>query len=316
MRRLIVGMVVAAATVLTPIWAMAGNQEVAEKVAAALRKSGQLKSYKIGVKYQDGTAWLRGRVASLEQMNSALKLAFQTPGVTRVVNDLTIGSNDATEGPAQPTVRQVAGAVHPERIARLGAAAPGTKSQRVQVDPAAAKQAEPRPTSVAERVAATFQRAPAKQVSATQPQEATPAQLAQPQMVMVAMVPPGAQGQPTPVAYVQGGAPIPLGQVSGGPIPQYTMPVGGGVAQARYDQPQMPNYTWPSYAAHPNYAALTYPKQYSPTAWPYIGPFYPYPQVPLGWRKVTMEWHDGWWQLDFDDGPRRGFCSGLFRPSR
>ena len=30
-----------------------------------------------------------------------------------------------------------------------------------------------------------------------------------------------------------------------------------------------------------------YPKQYSPTAWPFIGPFYPYPQVPLGWRKVT-----------------------------
>jgi hypothetical protein len=46
---------------------------------------------------------------------------------------------------------------------------------------------------------------------------------------------------------------------------------------------------------------LTYPKQYSPTAWPYIGPFYPYPQVPLGWRKVTLEWDDGWWFLDFDD---------------
>ena len=46
---------------------------------------------------------------------------------------------------------------------------------------------------------------------------------------------------------------------------------------------------------------LTYPKQYSPTAWPYIGPFYPYPQVPLGWRKVSLEWDDGWWMLDFKD---------------
>ena len=27
--------------------------------------------------------------------------------------------------------------------------------------------------------------------------------------------------------------------------------------------------------------------------------FYPYPQVPLGWRKVTLEWDDGWWHLDF-----------------
>jgi hypothetical protein len=67
-----------------------------------------------------------------------------------------------------------------------------------------------------------------------------------------------------------------------------------------YDQPHLPNYAWPSYAAYPNYAGVTYPRQYSPTCWPYIGPFYPYPQVPLGWRKVTLEWDDGWWYLDFD----------------
>jgi len=80
---------------------------------------------------------------------------------------------------------------------------------------------------------------------------------------------------------------------------------GGGVAPMRYDQPHLPNNAWPSYAAYPNYAAVTYPRQYSPAAWPYIGPFYPYPQVPLGWRKVTLEWDDGWWMLDFCDSPRR-----------
>ena len=74
---------------------------------------------------------------------------------------------------------------------------------------------------------------------------------------------------------------------------------GVGIAPARYDHPSMPGHAWPSYAAYPNYAAVTYPKQYSPSAWPYIGPFYPYPQVPLGWRKVTLEWDDGWWMLDF-----------------
>jgi hypothetical protein len=73
------------------------------------------------------------------------------------------------------------------------------------------------------------------------------------------------------------------------------------VAPAAYDSPHMPNYAWPSYAAYPNYAALTYPKQYSATAFPFIGPFYPYPQVPLGWRKVSLEWDDGWWFLDFHD---------------
>jgi hypothetical protein len=70
---------------------------------------------------------------------------------------------------------------------------------------------------------------------------------------------------------------------------------------ARYDEPQMPAYAWPSYAAYPNYAAVTYPRQYSASAWPYIGPFYPYPQVPMGWRKVCLEWDDGWWYLDFKD---------------
>jgi hypothetical protein len=76
---------------------------------------------------------------------------------------------------------------------------------------------------------------------------------------------------------------------------------GGSGPPAAYDQPHMPNYAWPSYAAAPNYAAVSYPKQYSPTAWPFIGPFYPYPQVPLGWRKVSLEWDDGWWFLDFQD---------------
>lgn len=63
----------------------------------------------------------------------------------------------------------------------------------------------------------------------------------------------------------------------------------------------LPGYAWPAYASHPNYGAVSYPKQYSASAWPYIGPFYPYPQVPLGWRKVSLEWDDGWWFLDFHD---------------
>jgi BON domain len=83
--------------------------------------------------------------------------------------------------------------------------------------------------------------------------------------------------------------------------PAQGMPMGAAAPGGTYDQAQMPNYSWPSYAAHPNYAAVNYPRQYSPTAWPYIGPFYPYPQVPMGWRKVTLEWDDGWWYLDFND---------------
>jgi hypothetical protein len=88
-----------------------------------------------------------------------------------------------------------------------------------------------------------------------------------------------------------GAAPVPLASSFSGGM--------GPTASIAYDHPSMPPYAWPSYAAYPNYAAVTYPRQYSPTAWPYIGPFYPYPQVPLGWRKVTLEWDDGWWFLDF-----------------
>jgi hypothetical protein len=84
-------------------------------------------------------------------------------------------------------------------------------------------------------------------------------------------------------------------------MPMGAAGVGMPPVPMRGDGPNMPNYAWPSYASYPNYAALQYPTQYSPTAWPYIGPFYPYPQVPLGWRRVSLEWDDGWWFLDFDD---------------
>jgi hypothetical protein len=102
------------------------------------------------------------------------------------------------------------------------------------------------------------------------------------------------------------GGPGGPGGMAGGPMAGGPMPMGGtGVGMPpvpmRGDGPNMPNYAWPSYAAYPNYAALQYPTQYSPTAWPYIGPFYPYPQVPLGWRRVSLEWDDGWWWLDFDE---------------
>ncbi len=101
---------------------------------------------------------------------------------------------------------------------------------------------------------------------------------------------PGGMGGPMPMG---GGGGMGGAGGMGGP--------GGMAVPVRGNGPNMPNYAWPSYASYPNYAALQYPTQYSPTAWPYIGPFYPYPQVPLGWRRVSLEWDDGWWWLDFDE---------------
>ena len=123
-----------------------------------------------------------------------------------------------------------------------------------------------------------------------------------------------------PIEYEYAGAPIGVpaeATVAGAPgavrsPSDFFAPQAATVA-AQNGQPNLPNYAWPSYADYPNYSQVAYPKQYAANAFPYIGPFYPYPQVPMGWRKVTMEWHDGYWWLDFNDGSQKGPFSPLFR---
>lgn len=345
MRRLLMTLAATATTALIPMLALADNQQVAEQIAANLRNSGQLQGYKIGVKYQDGTAWLRGRVTSEEQMRIALRLASEVPGVRQVENELAVAASEAAptsplgklvnpfagspvrpasaDMPVQP-LQQGAGAMAPEQFPRtmastMGAAHPrpvarasAPESGPVLMGP---ERAYPVPTS--------FPASRAVTAGAEEPTLAPPAPqpipMARPQeMVPQPMAVPAARAaapRPVPIALAQGnaGAPVPAQPMAGSPVPAYGAPASGGVAPVRYDQAHMPNYAWPSYAAYPNYAAVTYPKQYSPTAWPYIGPFYPYPQVPLGWRKVSLEWHDGWWFLDFDDGAASKPFAGLFR---
>ena len=108
MRRFLTGFVVAAIAAVIPAMALAGNQEVAEQIANRLRKSGQMSDYKIGVKYQDGTAWLQGHVASEEQMKTALRLVFQISSVDRVVNEMKVASSEAAK-PAESETAQVDG---------------------------------------------------------------------------------------------------------------------------------------------------------------------------------------------------------------
>ena len=144
---------------------------------------------------------------------------------------------------------------------------------------------------------------------------------APPAGVMPTAYQPGMEGTPAPAmgygyppgygpqtGYPPGYGPAPAAGMppAYGPNPGYGAPpamgvAGPGAASPVYEQPNLPEYAWPSYAQSPNYSAVTYPSQYSASAWPYIGPFYPYPQVPLGWRKATLEWDDGQWYLDFND---------------
>lgn len=101
--------------------------------------------------------------------------------------------------------------------------------------------------------------------------------------------------------YVSDGSPLPEGPAGGA--------AGAGVAG-------QPNYAWPSYAPYPNFSAVGYPTVYPWQAWPNIGPFYPYPEVPLDWRAVTLRWDDGIWWLDFKKHYTRPFFTpypfGLF----
>ena len=101
-------------------------------------------------------------------------------------------------------------------------------------------------------------------------------------------------------------APMPLGGGAGpggyGPDP---VPVGPGGGAGGYDgsAPPLPPYAWPTYAPHNNVSRVAYPEAYPYNAFPFIGPFYPFPKVPLGWRKVTLEWEDGHWWLGRKQAP-------------
>lgn len=310
MRRCLTVFVVAAFAAVVPALALAGNQEVAEQIANRLRNSGQMIDYKIGVKYQDGTAWLRGQVSNEEQMKTALRLVFETASVERIVNDLDVASSKAVQPEASPVgtdanvtpssynpLREAD--VAPVADARVQGAKPLSLAKRLEsaIRGPFEKQAKEEAPAYADQVPSSFASEVVEPVTAEEPQE-LPRQLAAPKYAK-----PTARmtREPARVAMQATRGPV---VPNGAPMPMYSAANNqAGVAPARYDQPCMPNYAWPSYAAYPNYAAVTYPKQYSPTAWPYIGPFYPYPQVPLGWRKVTLEWDDGWWFLDFKDQP-------------
>jgi hypothetical protein len=91
---------------------------------------------------------------------------------------------------------------------------------------------------------------------------------------------------------------------NGGPVPEGPAGMTGATQAA---MPGYPNYAWPSYAPYPNFSAVGYPTAYPWQAWPNIGPIYPYPEVPLDWRAVTLRWDDGIWWLDFKKHYTRPF---------
>jgi hypothetical protein len=82
-----------------------------------------------------------------------------------------------------------------------------------------------------------------------------------------------APGEPTPIFHA--------GPPQAGPVPSL---------------PPLPPYAWPTYAPYNNYSRVAMPLIYPYQSWPFIGPCYPFPKIPLGWRSVKLTWEDGhWW---------------------
>jgi osmotically-inducible protein OsmY len=261
------GVEMAAATEST----VANDREITSAVVATLgnaQRQGRLKGFGVDVNTQEGRVYVTGRASSEAHRELITSLVRETPGVVEVIDEIAV--YDARPNVTQPQP------VEPEP---LPLADYPTNLTPVNVQPMHGRSTGGTPAmNVSQRTGVPVQAAP-YQMQQGQPMQAMPA------------------GMPMHGGMMQGG--MMQGGAMGGPVPM--APYAGGAAAPRYEQPYLPNYAWPGYAAYPNYAAVTYPQQYSPSAWPYIGPFYPYPQVPLGWRKVSLEWDDGWWFLDFTD---------------
>ena len=271
MRRYVFRLTFLALAALGTTVVLGNDQQIAKTIVEKLsaeKKAGHLKGFNIELNVDEGTVWLSGRVASEEQRTVALEIARRVQGVKQVVNDLSVE--------ATPVKQAFTPVAH-----EIGTGVTGGEA------------AAPMPVPVVPQLQAVpLQQLPAQQLPVAMP----------------------ARQQPIPYGYGRSSNMVPMAYAPARTIGYHSgpdgaegapMPISGGggavgMAAARYDHPNMPGYAWPSYASHPNYAAVTYPKQYSPTAWPYIGPFYPYPQVPLGWRRVCLEWDDGWWFLDFN----------------
>jgi len=323
------GLALVTAMTLAPTTVRANNREIAHQIATVMKATGAMKNYDIVVTFSEGKANLQGTVTNEQQMKTAIAIAQASPHVEKVVNQLAL----APIAPTATAIRPAAPLSRPVRLSPVALSAQPTMQPPARATPSPTPRAaapapqqpvfpqqvpQQQPVFPQQQQLAALRAVPAKTALhssrrvPTRPVAVAPSSLAvaqptfrQPPQPRQAVPMQVAMAGAAPMAAMAAAPMAAMGRMAahrpmrGGPQPAYVPGTGGGVAPAGYDQPQLPNYAWPTYAPYPNYAALTYPKQYSPTAWPYIGPFYPYPQVPLGWRKVTLEWDDGWWFLDF-----------------
>lgn len=302
------------------------NQKVAEEIARALGRA-NLTHQDVSIEYKSGVATIGGQIKDEAQRAVVTRVVSRVAGVNQVENNLTImdASTAKSAGVQQAAAQQAGG--------------PDRRVQQVNYDQRPARSNQEVAQNIATALSSTglnrydievrYKNGIASLIgNVDDPSQAMMAQQAaysvdgvgqvinelrvkgQPAPQMPPGPPmPGMPMHPGAIQQAQGMAPqgMPMGYGPGSVPPQGAYaPVQaypGGPAQVGhqvYNQPNMPNHAWPAYAQYDNYAQVTYPSQYDASAWPYIGPYYPYPQVPLGWRSSTLEWKDGSWNLSFD----------------
>jgi osmotically-inducible protein OsmY len=312
------------------------NQQMAEEIAGALKKA-QFRGFDIAIEFKDGVATLSGKISDSRQKTHATKVVSSVEGVQSVDNQLQVVARPGTPSPVQqtsgaqqpaqgPAIHHATGqpARSNQQVAQAIAsqvvqAGLGRKDLEIKFSDGAAQISgsldnEQQCIAVCQMAASVPEVRRVKATLTAGGKRFDPAVLNQiqqtgynphlqapyhPQMAQAgAMAPPHPQ-------MMQAGAMAPHPQ--GGPPPQPIHQAGFGPHghglhdHGLYSSPNLPQHAWPSYAAYDNYAAVTYPSQYDASAWPYIGPFYPYPQVPLGWREASLSWKDGFWALEFED---------------
>ncbi|MEZ6060178.1 MAG: BON domain-containing protein [Planctomycetaceae bacterium] len=293
----------------------AQNQRQAEQVAEALKEA-RLNGYDIEIEAQGDTVRLDGKVRDVTHRALATQVCQSLPGIKHVDNNLKYvpsGEIQQTAATSAMTNTQVRTAVfessdansrvrqiqyQPETDSRPIGAENQAKAQQIG-------QALSQSGLVGYDIEIRYQEGTATLLGSVATSEQKQAASAAAKRV------PGVRGvsnqlqisNPIAQTAYAGGAPqmMPVSMMSGDHMMmQGMMPPASVAGVGAYSNPHLPQHAWPAYAQYPNSAAVTYPTQYSASAFPYIGPFYPYPQVPLGWREAKLEWDDGYWQLNFN----------------
>lgn len=299
------------------------NQQVANEIAKALGKQ-NLTHKDVAIEYKSGVATISGQIKDEAQRELVTRVMSRVSGVQTVENKLTL---------MQPSTVRPTSAVQQAAAEQQGA--PSRQVQPVGFSRGSARSNQQVAGEIGEALVSAglsgydievrYKNGVASLIGNVE----DPGQIALAQRACESVdgvgqvlnelkvkgrpVPPSQRPMPGqrqfPIQQTQGMAPQAAmtgynpNMMPPQPPVQGMTPHPGHVAQMGhqvYNQPNIPNYAWPSYAQYDNYSAVTYPSQYDASAWPYIGPYYPYPQVPLGWRSSTLEWDDGSWNLTFD----------------